>query len=623
MSAVIPEKDQNSAADTVPRIAQFELDSVLLKPWLQWQCQMVSGVIRAAIYNVDQVQLSAARAIWPATGPAEAQLVAAATQALKQQKACCFSKIAYGPSSKRLCDMVACPVHRRGQLIAVVVFSLSVRSPSQQQAVIQLIGWGGVWLDTLNALPSQGASKRHEFITALNRSVAQQDSLLAAAIETVNKLARSTACERVSIGLSHNLRVRVTAISNTQRFDANSESVRKIEAAMDECADQQCPVQSGPKKMDNGVIKHGETGSEQKGLLNKAQRELGPGPTLSVPLLSTNANKSLGVIVFEHRSGQSFDQNTVALLLAAAETLSITLAHKQAIDTPISRQIALKLAMFSALLLGPRCLVAKTLTLLLVALCVLSAYISTEYSISAESKVQGSIQQAVVASSDSFIEAAYVRAGDTVEKGQLMAQLDTRSFVLKQKKLAAEIDNLTQDYNDALANNHKSKIAITRAKLKQLEAENMLLDNEQARALIRAPFDGVVTSGDLSQAVGSPVALGQRLFQVSPLLNYRVSIEIKERDIAKLKIGQQGYLVAEAFPDQQFELRVDGINPLADSNKNGSFYTVKATLDETSKQLLPGMQGYAKIRTGEQTLLWIWTHRLVQSLRLSAWKLGL
>lgn len=606
MPAVIPKTTQASAADTVPSIAQPELDSALVNSWLEWQCQMVPGIIRAAIYRADDIALNSALTIWPATGPAEPLLVAAATQAAKQQKSSCFSKITYGPKSKRLCDVVACPVYKHGQVLAIVAFSFSVRSSAQQQAVIQLIGWGGVWLDTLTALPSQNARKCHEFVTALNRSVAQQDGLLAAAVETVNKLARSTDSDRVSIGFTHNLRVKIAAISGTHRFDKNSESVRKLEAAMDECADQQGPVQSP---------------TEQAGLLCNAHQNLGVGCALSLPLQS--ANKHLGVIVFERTANQKFDQNTVDLLLKAVETVSITLAHKREIDTPIASQIKEKILSFCKQLIGPQFFFRKALAILLIFLFVFSANIKMEYNISAVSKVEGSIQQAVVATSNSFVEAAYVRAGDTVEKGQLMAVLDTRHLALKRSKLLGEIEKLTQEYNTALADNHKSKTAIGRAKLSQIEAEIMLLDNEQNRADIRAPFSGVVTSGDLSQATGSPVALGELLFQVSPLKNYRVSIEIKERDIAKLDIGQVGYLVAEAFPDQKFRFNVNSINPMAESNTNGSFYRVEATLQETSDRLLPGMQGYSNIQTSEQTLLWIWTHRLVESIKLSVWKLGL
>jgi hypothetical protein len=32
------------------------------------------------------------------------------------------------------------------------------------------------------------------------------------------------------------------------------------------------------------------------------------------------------------------------------------------------------------------------------------------------------------------------------------------------------------------------------------------------------------------------------------------------------------------------------------------------------------MEGIAKIQAGQQPLVWIWTHRVIETLRLAAWK---
>ena len=51
----------------------------------------------------------------------------------------------------------------------------------------------------------------------------------------------------------------------------------------------------------------------------------------------------------------------------------------------------------------------------------------------------------------------------------------------------------------------------------QAKAQMDLYDEQVSRAAIRAPFDGVVVKGDLSQSLGSAVKRGDVLFELTPL----------------------------------------------------------------------------------------------------------
>ena len=47
---------------------------------------------------------------------------------------------------------------------------------------------------------------------------------------------------------------------------------------------------------------------------------------------------------------------------------------------------------------------------------------------------------------------------------------------------------------------------------------------------------------------------------------------------------------------------------------------LEARLDNPSPRIRPGMEGVGKVVVGERKLIWIWTHSLVDWLRLSSWK---
>jgi multidrug efflux pump subunit AcrA (membrane-fusion protein) len=137
--------------------------------------------------------------------------------------------------------------------------------------------------------------------------------------------------------------------------------------------------------------------------------------------------------------------------------------------------------------------------------------------------------------------------------------------------------------------------------------------------VITAPIGGVIVSGDFTRALGSPVERGQILYTVSPLDQYRVLLDVDESDIAELSVGMKGELTLSAAAEETFAIVVDKITPVSRPGEGANYFQVEASLVDTPDFLRPGMQGVSKISIGERKLLWIWTHKLVDWLRLQLW----
>jgi len=129
-----------------------------------------------------------------------------------------------------------------------------------------------------------------------------------------------------------------------------------------------------------------------------------------------------------------------------------------------------------------------------------------------------------------------------------------------------------------------------------------------------------VVSGDLSQLLGTPVEQGKVLFQIAPLDAYRVILEVDERDIAQVRVGQEGELALSGIPAHPMHFAVKQITPVSTAQEGRNYFRVEAKLDDPSARLRPGMEGVGKIDIGSRKLIWIWTHSLVDWLRLWAWK---
>lgn len=163
-------------------------------------------------------------------------------------------------------------------------------------------------------------------------------------------------------------------------------------------------------------------------------------------------------------------------------------------------------------------------------------------------------------------------------------------------------------------------MSVAAAQQDQAQAQLALVEERLARATLTAPFDGIVVVGDLSQLLGSPVELGKVLFEVAPLDAYRVVLNVDERDIAELGLGQRGELALAGMPYERLPFTVRQITPISTPQDGRNFFRVEAQLERATVRLRPGMEGIGKVEVGERKLIWIWTHTLVEWLRLASWR---
>lgn len=97
---------------------------------------------------------------------------------------------------------------------------------------------------------------------------------------------------------------------------------------------------------------------------------------------------------------------------------------------------------------------------------------------------------------------------------------------------------------------------------------------------IRAPFDGVV--GNKAMQLGQFVQPGMRLLALVQLESVYVDANLKETQIAPLKVGMRAEIRADAFPDRVFEGKIESLSPatgaqfslLPPENATGNFTKV-------------------------------------------------
>ena len=130
----------------------------------------------------------------------------------------------------------------------------------------------------------------------------------------------------------------------------------------------------------------------------------------------------------------------------------------------------------------------------------------------------------------------------------------------------------------------------------------------------------IVVTGDLSQSLAAPIERGQVMFELAPLDDYRVVLQVDEHDIAAVKLGQKGELVLTALSGHHYPFSVSKITPVSTAKEGRNFFRVEADLGSNAElRLRPGMEGVAKVEVEERHLAWIWSRRLLEWLSLKSW----
>jgi multidrug resistance efflux pump len=383
---------------------------------------------------------------------------------------------------------------------------------------------------------------------------------------------------------------------------------RAREAAMEEALDQQADVlwPTPPDAAPQVVRAHQELA------------RLTDAGALGSILFSHGPSFS-GVAIFERGPGNPFHSAEIELLQAAAGLTGPLLGLQRREDRWIGRKALESARRTLARLVGPGH-VALKLTCAAAALLVLFLILAKgDYRVTADSVLEARVLRAAVAPFDGYLVEAPARAGDRVRKGDPLAVLDDRELLLEETRHASQLEQLANQHRQAIAERNAANVRILAAQIGQVEAQLSITRDRLAKTRVVAPFDGVVVTGDLSQALGTPLQRGDLLFEVAPLDDYRLVLQVDERDIDELAVGLTGNIAFAASPDEGIPFTVEKLMPVSTPGEGKNTFRVEAQLAELPERLQPGMEGVAKVGVDRRRLIWIWTHRAVDWLRLTLW----
>jgi HlyD family secretion protein len=171
------------------------------------------------------------------------------------------------------------------------------------------------------------------------------------------------------------------------------------------------------------------------------------------------------------------------------------------------------------------------------------------------------------------------------------------------------LDDAQKNYEMAVNKQElgRANVVSATSKLKQAEAQvaqaSAQLDEKQKEFLnstIVSPIDGVVLSRDVEvgSAVSSILVLGSSATLVMTLGDIRevyVKGKVDESDIGKVYLGQPARIKVESYKDKTFSGKVTKISPMGVEKDNVTTFEVRVSIDNSSGELKSQMTANAEV----------------------------
>ena len=490
-----------------------------------------------------------------------------------------------------------------------MVVELFNRVAAKQQLAVQQISAAAFWYEAI--LKQHSSTEKTQLVTIVElvASCLEHEKFQEAATDVVTDLTNRVSADRISIGFLDGDRVRIEAVSHSAGFDDKSNLLRDIVEALHEAIDQNSSI-NYPQAADSVLPCHSHA---------RLAEEHGIGAVLSVPFAANG--RILGAVLFERPVEHPFDKGSIEYCQQIVSMIGPILDARRRDERGLMKRSRAAVRSFGRKLTDRGSVSFKAGVVGAVIALGLLCFAEKDYRITGDARLEAQTQRVIVSPQDGFIATANFRPGDIVKKGDLLGTLDNKDLTLEYQRWSSELGQLQTEYRESLARHDRASVSILQARIAQTEAQMNLVREQLLRSQFTAPFDGLVVSGDLSQALGSPVERGQVLFTVAPLDVYRIILQIDERDIAEIKEGQHGRLILSSVSGKPLEFSVHKITPVSTAEEGRTFFQVEADIKEDSDLLRPGMEGVGKVTVERRKLVWIWTHRLIDWIRLNLWSL--
>jgi len=240
-------------------------------------------------------------------------------------------------------------------------------------------------------------------------------------------------------------------------------------------------------------------------------------------------------------------------------------------------------------------------------------YVSAAPQLNLSGSIEGKTAATISAKLSGRIEEVLVKQGQQVQAGEVLARLEsvelansvrTAQQAVTKAQIAYEFEITDYErYKELYAQHAISKQSLDTydVKLRTAQAELSSAIASQSTAQqqyeygnITAPVDGVVAN--VTATVGQVVAAGTTLMSVQDISEVYAIVNIEQKDLGKVTIGQQAEVTVDTYDNKVFPGILDTINPEAGSTNR--MFSTKIKINNADGLLKSGMFIKTQLSTG-------------------------
>jgi putative peptide zinc metalloprotease protein len=216
------------------------------------------------------------------------------------------------------------------------------------------------------------------------------------------------------------------------------------------------------------------------------------------------------------------------------------------------------------------------------------------------------------------IRAVYVKQGDYVSAGQMMAVIDSAETTADAQILEAQLALVDSELRLGEAHSDLDRAAQALPQQTELRQDLQVARGRLAEMEVRAPIEGIVATSLVEQMAGQYIASGGEFCRIVDRREMKARILVRDWELEDVKQGAGVKLKVVAFPYRTFHGEVRQILPAAAADrpvthpetlerlgqKLTNYFGVEVVIPNGDGVLRDGMTGTAKIDAKTYPLAW-------------------
>lgn len=465
----------------------------------------------------------------------------------------------------------------------------------------------------------QAISRAMQLVDVVNR----EPRFKTAAIGMCNQAADTWQASRVSVGFLTGQTVKLRAMSHTEDISRKMQIVQDLEAAMEECVDQDSEL----------LVPRPSSATTINRQAKRYADKHGPCHMCIMPLRLHD--KIVGAMAVEWDTDHVIGADDVESLRLAANLFTARLHQFHLDDRWLGARMATSLREAAGVAVGPKHTWAKLLAIGICAFLAFALFVKGDDTVDSSFTVQTTSRQVITApyagtllSVGEGVDVNEPVLGTDQQAGEatVLAMMDTSELRVERAAVEAQIADFQAQADAARGENDLAGVEVAMANVRRLQAQADLYDYRIERSTLISPVSGVVIEGDLRQRINGVLEKGEVLFEIAPLDALRAEMLVPASRIGDVRSRlehpdnpSRGELASVSHPGDFIGFTVERIEPEAEVVDGQNVFRVRVSLDEITPWLRPGVEGKAKVFVGRRNYATLWTRDAVNWVRMKLW----